>query len=108
MIAYTTAGLLVVTAILFAIIVYLPKIIYVYIFCLFVMLLSLAFYLLKNVELRISDNGLTDTASIFYQDEEKIRFLSFLLLGIYLLIFPFIMFSPKKIQLATVIIGGLK
>ena len=107
MISYTTAGLLVVTAILFAIIVYLPKIIYFYITLLFLMLLSLSFYLLKNVELRLSDNSITDP-SIFYTDEIKIRALSFLLLGIYLLIFPFILFSPKKIQMAITIISGLK
>ena len=108
MISYTSAGLLVVTAILFAIIIKIPKIIYIYILFLFLMLLSLAFYLLKNVELRITEHSITDTSSIFYTDEEQIRNLSFLLLGIYLLIFPFIMFSPKKIQLAAVIIGGLK
>ena len=68
MISYTTGGLLVVTAILFAIIVYVPKIIYIYITLLFLMLLSLSFYLLKNVELRISDNNITDTSSIFYID----------------------------------------
>ena len=107
MISYTTAGLLVVTAILFAIIVYVPKIIYLYITLLFLMLLSLSFYLLKNVELRISENNIVE-GSIFYTDEEKIRALSFLLLGIYLLIFPFILFSPKKIQMAITVISGLK
>ena len=107
MMSYTTAGLLVVTAILFAIIVYVPKIIYLYITLLFLMLLSLSFYLLKNVELRISENNIVE-GSIFYTDEEKIRALSFLLLGIYLLIFPFILFSPKKIQMAITVISGLK
>ena len=107
MITYTSAGLLIVTAILFAIVVYIPKIIYVYITILFVMLLSLSFYLLKNVELRITDHSIV-AESIFYTNEERIRYLSFLLLGIYLLIFPFILFSPKKIQLAVKIIGGLK
>ena len=68
MITYTTVSLLVVTAILFAIIVYLPKIIYLYITLLFLMLLSLSFYLLKNVELRISENNITDQDSIFYID----------------------------------------
>ena len=36
------------------------------------------------------------------------RYISFLLLAIYLIIFPFILFSPKKIQQAVTIMGGLK
>lgn len=106
-ITYTSAGLLVFTGILFCLIVYFPKIIYAYITVLFLMLLSLSFYLLKNVELRLTSNNIVNP-SIFYTNEENIRYLSFLLLGIYLLIFPFILFSPKKIQLAAKIIGGLK
>ena len=65
MISYTTAGLLVVTAIFFTLIIYFPKIIYLYILSLFLMLLSMAFFLLKNVETRIENNALT-TSSLFY------------------------------------------
>lgn len=107
MITYTTFGLLVATVILFALIIYFPKITYFYIACLFLLLLSMSFFLLKNVESRINRLGLT-SASQFYWDEQRMRVISFLLLGIYLLIFPFILFSPKKIQQATAIIAGLK
>lgn len=58
MITYVSASLLAATAILFILIIYFPKIIYVFISALFVLLLGLAFYLLKNVQLRISQKSI--------------------------------------------------
>lgn len=107
MVAYTTAGLLFATLLLFILIVYIPKITYLYIASLFLMLLGMSFFLLKNVEVRTTALELA-TTSIFYIEEQKMRYISFLLLAIYLIIFPFILFSPKKIQQATVILKGLK
>ena len=49
MVAYTTAGLLFATLFLFVLIVYFPKITYLYIGSLFLMLLAMSFFLLKNV-----------------------------------------------------------
>lgn len=48
MITYVSGGLLIATGILFILAISLPKIIYLYIFALFLMLLGMAFYLLKN------------------------------------------------------------
>lgn len=49
MITYISAALLGVTTFLMLLIIYMPKIIYLYICALFFMLLGMAFYLLKNV-----------------------------------------------------------
>lgn len=57
-ITYISVILLVVTAVLFILVIYFPKIIYFYIAGLFLLLLGLAFYLLKNVQLRIAEKGI--------------------------------------------------
>lgn len=100
MIIYVSGSLLLVTGFLFVMLIWFAKLIYLYISCLFLMLLGLAFYLLKNVEVRIQDYGL-QVGSLLYNEEQSIRAISFVLLGLYLVIFPFVLFSPKKIQMAT-------
>lgn len=65
MLSYVTIGLLVVTGILFLLLIYFSKLLYVYILVLFLMLLGFSFYLLKLVELRITEWSIGDT-SIFY------------------------------------------
>ena len=107
MIAYTTVALAMGTGLLFMVMVYISKLVYVYIAGLFIMLLSMSFFLLKNVEVRTTALGLA-TTSLFYREEQQMRYISFLLLGIYLVIFPFILFSPKKIQQAAVVLAGLR
>ena len=108
-IVYTTAGLLVVTGIFYLFIICIPKVIYFYIACVFFMLLGLAFFILKNLEIRESANSTTiSSGNIFYNDERTIATLSYLLLAVYLLIFPLILFSPKKIRMAAKIIGHLQ
>jgi hypothetical protein len=64
-IIYVSAGLLIVTAILFTLVIYFPKIIYIFTAVLFFMLLGMAFYLLKNFETRVSDNNI-QPGTIFY------------------------------------------
>lgn len=104
MIIYVSASLLAFTIMVFMLIIAIPKLIYLLISLLFFMLLGMAFYLLKNFEVRILNYGITSTSSIFYKDEQNTRAISFLLLGIYLIIFPFILFSPKKIKLGVFIL----
>lgn len=71
---------------------------------LFLMLLGFAFYLLKSVKSTLSS---LNSASIFYTDTSNILALAYILMAIYLIIFPFILFSPKKISTAVKIIGKL-
>lgn len=107
MITYVSAGLLAATVLLLMLIIYVPKILYLYIAALFFMLLGMAFYLLKNVEIRIEENNISPN-SIFYSAEQNTRSISFVLLGLYLVIFPFVLFSPKKIKMAIFLIEKLK
>jgi hypothetical protein len=71
---------------------------------LFLMLLGFAFYLLKNVKNTLAT---LNSSSIFYTDASNILALAYILMAIYLIIFPFILFSPKKISVAVKIIGKL-
>ena len=73
------------------------------------MLLAMSFYLLKNFELRVQSYGLMAYPnSILYTEEQNTRSIAFVLLGIYLVIFPFVLFSPKKIKLGVLMLGKLK
>lgn len=64
-IMYVSAGLLVVTGILFLLIIYIPKIIYIFTAILFFMLLGMAFYILKNFETRVTTKNI-QPGTIFY------------------------------------------
>lgn len=67
MLIYVSAGLLVVTGVLILLVISLPKIIYLYTFALFLGLLGMAFYLLKNFELRVQEHAIP-VGSIFYTE----------------------------------------
>lgn len=109
MLTYVSASLTVFTTVLFVLLIFLPELVYFIIASLFVMLLAMSFYLLKNFQLRVQSYGLADyPSSVLYTEEQNTRSISFVLLGIYLVIFPFVLFSPKKIKLGVLILGKLR
>jgi hypothetical protein len=103
-IIYSSFSLLVLSTVLFLLLICLTKLIYLYVGVLFLMLLGFAFYLLKSVKTTLST---LNSSSIFYTDTSNIMALAYILMAIYLIIFPFILFSPKKISTAVKIIGKL-
>lgn len=103
-IVYISFSLLVISTICFILLLCFSKLVYVYVGMLFLMLLGFAFYLLKSVTTTL--DGL-QTQSIFYTDAANILALAYILMAIYLVIFPFILFSPKKITIAAKIISKL-
>ena len=107
MIAYMTIGLVFVTGILAIFLIFCSKILYLFLLLLFLMLLGFSFFLLKLVELRSTSNNITET-SIFYLEDQRLRFLAFVLLALYLVIFPYVLFSPQKIRLCITILSSLQ
>ena len=108
-VVWVTFVLLVMTGVLYSFIVCVPKIIYFYIVTVFLMLLAFSFYLLKNLEVRAATYpDFIFSGSIFQSDEDSIRYLAYLFLTIYLVIFPLVLFSPKKIRMAARILARMK
>jgi hypothetical protein len=66
MITYITASLTVFSCLLFMAIILVPQIIYAMIALLFIMLLAMSFYLLKNFEIRTLAYNISYPGSIFY------------------------------------------
>ena len=95
---------LVISSICFVLLICFAKMIYFYIAFTFVMLLGLAFYLLKSVKTNL---GQYYEQSIFYTQAGSIQPLAYILMAIYLVIFPLVLFSPSKIKSAVRIISKL-
>ena len=107
MLTYVTIALLFVTSILFMLLIYFSKLLYLYVLVMFCMLLGFSFALLKIIETRVTDNSI-DESSIFYAQDQQMRYIAFTLLAIYLILFPFMLFSPQKIKIATSLVSGLE
>lgn len=86
-----------------------PKLLYLYTFVGFLVLLGFSFYLLKSIEQRVkywNNNGVY--SGIILDDETEMTSLAYILLAIYLFIFPMVLFAPKKIQTAVQIISSME
>lgn len=95
---------LVITSICFIFLICFAKLIYFYIVLTFVMLLAFAFYLLKSIK---TNQIQYDPASIFYSEAGNIQPLAYVLMAIYLIIFPMVLFSPSKIKSAVRIMSKM-
>lgn len=74
------------------------------------MLLAFAFFLMKNVQdtLEAQTKIIQGPGSIFYENISNILPLCYILMAFYLIIFPFVIFSPYKISTATKIIAKMR
>lgn len=103
---YINVGILVGLIFLFSLLICFQKLVYAYILITFLLLLGFSFYLLKSIDVRIiAQNVLPDT--IFYQDEKRMTGLAYTLLASYLIFFPMILFSPRKIKIAVSILSSM-
>jgi hypothetical protein len=68
------------------------------------MILGFAFFLLKSLR---ANMALYDQQSLFYQDAAQILPIAYVLMALYLVVFPFVLFSPKKIATAVKIIAKM-
>lgn len=95
---------LVVCSVCFILLICFSQLVYIYLGVTFVMLLGFAFYLLKSI-----NNSLAgmNTASIFYSDASSLLPLAYILMAVYLVLFPIVLFSPQKIKSAVKIINKL-
>lgn len=103
---YINVGILVGVMVLFILLICFQRLVYLYIFLTFVLLLGFSFYLLKSINLRIQNKAI-QVDSIFYRDENRMTSLAFTLLAGYLLFFPMILFSPRKIKIAVRILSSM-
>ncbi len=107
--AYVNVGIFVGIIISFLLLICYPKLAYFYIFLGFLVLLGFSFYLLKSIEQRVNfwhSNAIYSGAII--EDETEMTSLAYILLAIYLVCFPMILFAPKKIQTAIDIISSMR
>ena len=100
-IVYSTIISLTISFFSFICLICFAKLIYFYIALTFIMLIGFAFYLLKTVNDRLS--GLTQ-GTIFYKEASNILPLAYILMALYMVAFPFVLFSPSKIKSGTRII----
>lgn len=106
---YTNVGVLVGIILFFLLMICYPKLLYFYILLTFLILLGFSFYLLKSIEQRISFwNSQSVYSGAIIDDETQMTGLAYLLLAAYLFIFPMVLFSPKKIQIAVKIIEKME
>ena len=106
-------GILTGLVLLFSLVICYRKLICLYIFLSFGLLLGFAFYLLKTITDRVgsltsqysSDTGLSTSQLI--SDEETLQPLAYILLAAYLILFPVILFSPSKIKMAIKILSKM-
>ena len=104
---YMNIGIVVCLIILFSLLICYPKLTYLLTFLSFAVLLGFAFYLLKTITDRV--NSLTAlyatdsflATSQFISDEQVMQPLAYILLAVYLLLFPVIQFSPGKMKMAV-------
>jgi hypothetical protein len=105
---YANVGVLVGVVLCFLLLICYPRLIYFYIFLAFIVLLGFSFYLLKSIEQRVNYwNSNSVYSGAIIEDETKMTSLAYILLAAYLIIFPMILFAPKKIQIAVKIIAGM-
>lgn len=100
-IVYSTIISLTISFFSFICLICFAKLIYFYIALTFIMLIGFAFYLLKTVNDRLS--GLTQ-GTIFYKEASNILPLAYIMMALYMVAFPFVLFSPSKIKSGTRII----
>ena len=101
---YMNIGVIIGFILLFSLLICYQKLLYLYIFAAFALLLSFAFYLLKSIKDRVdsltaeysSDTSLPESA--FIANEQSMQPLAFILLAVFLILFPMIMFAPGKIK----------
>lgn len=99
---YANVGILVGMILCFLLLICYPKLIYFYIFLAFLVLLGFSFYLLKSIETRVQYwKGQQVQSGIIIDDENQMASLAYILLALYLVIFPMIIFAPKKIRVAV-------
>jgi hypothetical protein len=110
---YVNVGVVVGIIILFTLIICYRKLVYFYIFISFVLLLGFAFYLLKSINDRVAyynNQYLTDgnlKNSLLLSEEQSLQPLAFILLALYLILFPIILFAPSSIKLAIKVISNM-
>jgi hypothetical protein len=104
---YTSVGVLVGSIMLFGVMVCCPGLVYGFILVTFAILLGFSFYLLKAIQLRVSENNIPN-GTIFYTDETRMNSLAYVFLGFYLILFPLILFAPKKIGIGVKILSKMR
>lgn len=110
---YVNVGIVVGTLILFTLIICYRKLVYFYIFISFVLLLGFAFYLLKSINDRVTfyNNQYSADAnlrnSVLMAEEQSLQPLAFVLLALYLILFPVILFAPSSIRLAIKVLSNM-
>ena len=104
---YTTVGLVVGIMLIMGLLTCLRKFIYIYIFLMFGFLLGFSFYLLKSI-----DNQQQTLITAGYQSgsylltsQTSITGLAYTLLGGYLLLFPIVLFAPKRIKTLVLLLS---
>ena len=103
-IVYGSLISLVISSICFILLICFARLIYFYIALTFIMLLGFAFYLLKSIKTTLAQY---DSQSIFYTEAGNIQPLAYILMAIYLVMFPLVLFSPSKIKSTVRIISKM-
>ena len=100
---YTNIGVVSFIIFAFLLLICFPRLTYFYMVLTFLILLGFSFYLLKSIELRVSDKGVK-SGSIFETDEKRNDGLAFGLLACYLVVLPIMLFAPKKLKTAMTVL----
>lgn len=110
---YVNVGVVIGIIMLFCLLICLRKLVYFYIFSSFLLLLGLAFYLLKSIKDKIDSLKILYTAdsnfstSFLLADEQSIQPLAYVLLAAYLILFPIVLFAPTSIKLAVKVLSNM-
>lgn len=106
---YSNIGILIGILFLFVMLIFFQKLLYFYIFLTFSILLAFSFYLLKSIEERVKLwNGMGVFTGILIDNQQRFTSLAYILLAAYLVLFPIILFSPKKIKIAVKILANMQ